>query len=310
MVNSAPQLWATGTETGQWRVAATRQWQRLRVGRPRRTVPHEVRRASSRTSGPLDVTSRRVRGRVQRGQGPRGPRPVRPRTPEEDLLAELRLSEPGDPTWARDVPRAGATIGGSRRTQQARFFDDDHVWPRPTRSSAAPKSKEECTTSGGRSPRSAMRRPVATRETNGRSRLAGAVSDAARYPDEPSGYNCYTAAMMAQRPSCSTAPTRSHFSLTSPGHGAAWPGSDAAKYKHYTRLSSHDTIEGRILTGFHFRSAGRPRRQAGQEGRPMGGRSTSRTGRLSRSSTTVPVPMRDRDRPLMDEHGAAGDACE
>ena len=64
------------------------------------------------------------------------------------------------------------------------------------------------------------------------------------YPDMPSGYNCYAAAMMHT--------------------GRAFFGTDFVSFdlkgpstRHYHRFTDYvrDAIEGRILTGFHFRSA-------------------------------------------------------
>jgi hypothetical protein len=64
------------------------------------------------------------------------------------------------------------------------------------------------------------------------------------YPDMPSGYNCFAAAMMHS--------------------GRAFFGTDFVAFdlkgpttRHYDRFTDYvrDAIEGRILTGFHFRSA-------------------------------------------------------
>jgi hypothetical protein len=64
------------------------------------------------------------------------------------------------------------------------------------------------------------------------------------YPDSPSGYNCYAAAMMHT--------------------GRAFFGTDFVSFdlkgpatRHYHRFTDYvrDAIEGRILTGFHFRHA-------------------------------------------------------
>jgi hypothetical protein len=67
------------------------------------------------------------------------------------------------------------------------------------------------------------------------------------YPDQPSGYNCFTGAMTAAgRHFFGT--DRVAISITSPGTGTT---------RSYTRLSSivHDTIDARIYLGFHFRTA-------------------------------------------------------
>jgi hypothetical protein len=78
------------------------------------------------------------------------------------------------------------------------------------------------------------------------------------YPDQPSGYNCYTQGVWySARLFFGT--DKMDFQLTSPGAPASptvpvpVPGST----RTYTRFSdvARDTIEGRILTGFHFRTA-------------------------------------------------------
>ena len=80
------------------------------------------------------------------------------------------------------------------------------------------------------------------------------------YPDEPSGYNCYTGGFWhSARFFFGT--DHFSFSLTSPGVPAnpavgnpvGVPGST----RTFTRFSDvvRDTIEGRILNGFHFRTA-------------------------------------------------------
>jgi hypothetical protein len=79
------------------------------------------------------------------------------------------------------------------------------------------------------------------------------------YPDMPSGYNCFTAGFWhSVRLYFGT--DRMSFSLTSPGVPAnplvgnpvGVPGST----RSYTRFTGviRDTIEGRILNGYHFRT--------------------------------------------------------
>ena len=71
------------------------------------------------------------------------------------------------------------------------------------------------------------------------------------YPDQPSGYNCYTAGVMyAAKLFYGT--DKVSFTLTSPG-AAPLAGSTRA-YDRFTDVVD-DTIYGRILTGFHFRTA-------------------------------------------------------
>jgi len=65
------------------------------------------------------------------------------------------------------------------------------------------------------------------------------------YPDMPSGYNCYTAANMTAG--------EAFFGTDN----VAFNVTNSAGTRSYTRFSGyiHDAIEGRILIGFHFRSA-------------------------------------------------------
>lgn len=80
------------------------------------------------------------------------------------------------------------------------------------------------------------------------------------YPDEPSGYNCYTGGFW-QSARFFFGTDKFAFSLRSPGvpaNAAAGnpvgvPGSTRT-YKRFTQVVK-DTINGRILNGFHFRTA-------------------------------------------------------
>ncbi len=80
------------------------------------------------------------------------------------------------------------------------------------------------------------------------------------YPDQSSGYNCYTAGVW-QSARAFFGTDRMAFQLTSPGVAAnataGNPVGVAGSTRNYTRFSGviRDTIEGRILTGFHFRTA-------------------------------------------------------
>src|SRR5262245_10181246 len=80
------------------------------------------------------------------------------------------------------------------------------------------------------------------------------------YPDNPSGYNCYTAGFWySARLFFGT--DKYSFSLTSPGVPAnaavGNPIGIEGSTRNYTRFTGviDDAIEGRILNGFHFRSA-------------------------------------------------------
>jgi hypothetical protein len=80
------------------------------------------------------------------------------------------------------------------------------------------------------------------------------------YPDEPSGYNCYTGGFW-QGARYFFGTDRMAFSLTSPGVPAnaavGNPVGVPGSIRSFTRFSGvvDDTIEGRILNGFHFRTA-------------------------------------------------------
>lgn len=76
------------------------------------------------------------------------------------------------------------------------------------------------------------------------------------YPEQPSGYNCYTQGLWyGARLFFGT--DKMDFQLTSPGAPSGVPVTVPGSTRSYTRFSdvARDTIEGRILTGFHFRTA-------------------------------------------------------
>ncbi len=80
------------------------------------------------------------------------------------------------------------------------------------------------------------------------------------YPDQPSGYNCYTAGLWySARLYFGT--DKMAFSLTSPGvaanPAAGNPVGVPGSTRSYTRFTGviDDTINGRILNGYHFRTA-------------------------------------------------------
>ena len=80
------------------------------------------------------------------------------------------------------------------------------------------------------------------------------------YPDEPSGYNCYTGGFW-QSARFFFGTDKYAFSLTSPGvpanPGAGNPIGVPTSTRDYARFTDviDDTINGRILNGFHFRTA-------------------------------------------------------
>jgi hypothetical protein len=80
------------------------------------------------------------------------------------------------------------------------------------------------------------------------------------YPDEPSGYNCFTGGFW-QSVRYFFGTDKHSFSLTSPGvpanPAAGNPIGVAGSTKHFNRFTDviDGTIDGRILNGFHFRTA-------------------------------------------------------
>jgi len=80
------------------------------------------------------------------------------------------------------------------------------------------------------------------------------------YPDEPSGYNCYTGGFW-QSARYFFGTDKYAFSLTSPGvpanPAAGNPVGVPGSTRSYTRFTDviDDTINGRILNGYHFRTA-------------------------------------------------------
>jgi hypothetical protein len=80
------------------------------------------------------------------------------------------------------------------------------------------------------------------------------------YPDEPSGYNCYTGGFW-QSARFFFGTDKFEFSLTSPGvpenAAAGNPVGVPGSTRTFTRFTGvvRDTIEGRILNGYHFRTA-------------------------------------------------------
>ncbi len=238
------QLWATGTETGQWRVVPPGNGNAFAWAG--HVAPFLMKSPSQfRTAGPLDVTSRKYAAEFNEVKA-KGSQTGSTRTPDEDLLASFVSANPL--IYMHTMFRGLAHDRGLSTNQQARFFAMTTM--------ASADALIGCFESKGAydfwRPLTAIRNAA----TDGNPRTTAdpdwlALYPTPPYPDEPSGYNCYTAAMMYSA-KLFYGTDKIHFSLTSPGT-APLAGS-TREYKRFTDVI-HDTIEGRILTGFHFRSA-------------------------------------------------------
>ena len=206
-----------------------------------------------RTKGPLDITSRKYAREFDEVKA-LGRQTGSSRTPEQQLLAGFISANPV-PMMNRAL-REIAVAKGLSTTQQARLFvmtsmgaadaligcwdDKDHysIWRPQTAIRAA-------ATDGN---------PWTSPDPDWLS-----LFPTPGYPDHPSGYNCLTAGTWySARHFFGT--DRMSFSLTSPGVAQALPNTPIGvpgSTRTYTRFSQvvDDAINGRILNGFHFRTA-------------------------------------------------------
>ena len=177
------------------------------------------------------------------------------RTPAQTLMAGFYTANPL--FFYNTGLRGIATAEGLSTSEQARLFaktsmagadaliscwNNKKLWSawRPRRRSTKRR------TTAIRSPRRTPNWTVALRRPG--------------YPDEPSGYNCYTGGFWkSARYFFGT--DKYAFSLTSPGvpanAAAGNPVGVAGSTRTYKRFTQvvKDTINGRILNGFHFRTA-------------------------------------------------------
>ena len=238
------QLWTTGTATGQWRLVPPGNGNAFAWAG--HVTPFTMKSPSQfRTEGPLDVRSPEYAAEFNQVKA-KGAATGSTRTADETLLASFVSANPV--VYMHRMFRGLAHDRGLSMNEQARFF------VMTTMSSA--DALIGCFENKGYwnfwRPLTAIRNAA----TDGNPATEAdeawlALYPTPPYPDEPSGYNCYTGAMMhSARLFYHT--DKVHFELTSPGT-APLPGSTRT-YVRFTDVID-DTIYGRILTGFHFRSA-------------------------------------------------------
>jgi hypothetical protein len=231
----------TGTGVGEWRpvlpgfVNDPNAW-------VARTTPFSLPSTSRlRTEGPLDISSAEYAAEVNEVQE-LGAATGSSRSPEQEALARWVVASP--PIMFNAGFRAIAQDRNLSGPQAARLFamttaasadaiisclDDKEFWSfwRPI------TAIREAATDGN---------PGTTADPEWLPMFATPP-----YSDHPSGYNCYTGgAMHAAKAFFGT--DKVSFSLTSHASGTT------RDYDRFTDVV-RDTIEGRILTGFHFRTA-------------------------------------------------------
>ena len=251
--NTTGVLWDTGTDVGEWRVvppANSNVFAHFAAVTP--LTLHSP--SQFRTAGPPDITSGRYTAEfneVKRLGAQTGSR----RTAAQTSLAGFVGANPLPYMNAglRDV----ATARGLTTVQQARLF--------AMTSFSSADALIACFNNKDHwnfwRPQTAIRE-AANDGNPGTSPDATWLSLFATpgYSDEPSGYNCYTAGLW-QSARAFFGTDKMSFRLTSPGVAAnptaGNPVGVAGSTRSYTRFTGviHDTIEGRILTGFHFRTA-------------------------------------------------------
>ena len=241
---AVPVLWIQGFDTGEWRQVPTANLNQ--VAWVKDVTPFVMKSTSQfRTAGPLDMTSAQYAAEFNEVKF-KGAKVNSTRTTEEDRIASFVSANPLP--YQNAGIRSVAAAKGLSTTQQARLFamtsmssadaligcwDDKEFWSfwRPTTAIHNAADDENPATM----PNGAWE----------------ALYTVPGYPDHPSGYNCFTAGMMhAARLFFGT--DKVSFTLTSPGTA---PLTNIAR--QYTRFTGvvDDTIDGRILTGFHFRSS-------------------------------------------------------
>ena len=233
--------WTIGTEPGQWRLvppanASVFAW-------AARVDPFTLKSTGQyRTEGPLDLASAEYAAEFNEVKS-KGAQTGSTRTEEETLLARFVSANPL-PFINRGLREIAASRGLSPAEQALMLvktnmagtdalincWDDKDHWSfwRPQ------TAIREAANDGN---------PATEPQADWLSFLP-----TPGYPDHPSGYNCYTSAMMhSARFFFGT--DRLSFELTSPGTTPA----TTRQYDRFTDVV-RDTIDGRIFTGFHFRT--------------------------------------------------------
>jgi hypothetical protein len=238
------QLWAVGSGTGQWRPVPPGNGNVFAWAG--HVTPFTMTSPSQwRTEGPLDVQGAQYAAEFNEVKG-KGAATNSTRTPEETLLASFVSANPI--FFMHRMFRGLAHDKGLSTNEQARFFVMTTMFSADALIGCF-ENKEHW---GFWRPLTAIRE--AGTDGNGATSPDGswlALYPTPPYPDEPSGYNCYTGAMM-HGAKLFYGRDRVHFELTSPGTAPL-----AGSTRTYDRFTDviDDTIDGRILTGFHFRSA-------------------------------------------------------
>ena len=238
------QLWTVGTGIGQWRLVPPGNGNSFAwTGHVK---PFTMQSTSQwRTEGPLDITSAEYAAEFNEVKA-KGAATGSTRTEAETMLASFVSANPVP--YMNKGFREVAVAKGLSPNQQARFFALTSM----TSADALISCFENKDVWSFWRPLTAIREAASDGNPN-TAPDAGwlALYPTPPYPDEPSGYNCYTGAMMhSARLFYGT--DKVHFSLTSPGTAPL-----AGSTRQYDRFTDvvRDTIDGRILTGFHFRSA-------------------------------------------------------
>ena len=245
--------WDVGDQTGQWRPVPP--LSNNVFGQFANVTPLTMKSPGQfRTAGPLDVTSPEYAAEFNEVKA-LGAQSGSSRTPAQTLLAGFVSANPLP--YMNKGLREIATAEGLSTTEQALLFvktsmasadaligcfNDKAHW-----NAWRPYTAIHMAATDGN--------PLTEPDSEWKSLFA-----TPGYPDQPSGYNCYTAGVWhSARLYFGT--DKMDFSLTSPGvpeNAAAGnpvgvPGSTRT-YHRFTDVV-RDTINGRILNGYHFRTA-------------------------------------------------------
>lgn len=234
--------WAIGTEAGEWRLVPPPNASVF--GWAGKVTPFTLKSSSQYlTEGPLDLTSAEYAAEFNEVKA-KGALTGSTRTEEETILARFVSANPL-PYMNRGF-REIAAARGLTPAEQAMLFARTSL--------AGADALIDCFENkdhwGFWRPLTAIREAASDGNpaTDAQSDWLSFFPNPG-YPEEPSGYNCYTGAMMhSARLFFGT--DKISFSLTSPG-------TTPPTTRDYGRFTDviRDTIDGRIFTGFHFRTA-------------------------------------------------------